>query len=85
MGTQTMLSQKRNQQCKPISTFGLLPLSGLQRIWERHERKWNEKKNARNKRTKSKKRYQRNTSDLSHRGAYQKTKEQQKVNHITWK
>ena len=40
------------------------------------------KKNARNKRTKSK-RYQRNTSDLSHRGAYQKTKEQQKVNHIT--
>lgn len=44
MGTQTMLRQKRNQQCKPISTFGLLPLSGLQRIWERHERKWNEKK-----------------------------------------
>ena len=39
MGTQTMLRQKRNQQCKPISTFGLLPLSGLQRIWERRERK----------------------------------------------
>lgn len=25
----------------------------------------------------------RNTSDLSHRGTYQKPKEQQKVNHIT--
>lgn len=38
------------------------------------------KKNARNKRTESKKRYQRNTFDLSHRGAYQKPREQQKVN-----